>query len=191
VKRGKHPTKRHRKTPQRKVKHYMELREELQVAGRIPVEPVGAVRNERVNPASQPDVEIPSLVLTAVRDNWATPASKKPLVVDRLVEMVLSDETKPGTALYAAKVLHEIDKEQHERDHPELKKDSEQGTTQVNVGIDLGFWDRMVQPVKVVGNQVIETNGVADDGSLLHGDARPAEVHRLAVAERAAVRQGS
>ena len=112
----------------------MELRDDLQVAGRIPVEPVGAVRDERVDPSTQSSVEIPSLVLEAARQGWATPDGRKPDIVERLTEIATSPETPAKTAVYAAKVLAEIDQIQYARDHPE-EVGRARGASETNINV--------------------------------------------------------
>ena len=124
----------------------MELREDLQVAGRIPVEPVGAIRDERVNPLTQaPNPAMPELVVEAARRGWATPEEKKPQIVDQLISIATGDEIEIGpegitsgpsakTKVAAAKALAELDQIEYERRNPDAAGRAK-GNTNVSVGV--------------------------------------------------------
>jgi hypothetical protein len=124
------PTNKARKRSQRKIARYMRDREDLMLAGRIPFTAEGAVRNERVGPASQaePTGHL-GLAATAARNGWATPEEKKPVIVSELVKIATGNASEvgpdgiatgpaPKTRVYAAKVLAELDQIQYERDNP-------------------------------------------------------------------------
>ena len=135
---GKHRTTKRRKAFQKKVKRYQKDREDLQLAGRIACTSEGAVRDERVAPASQGSQQLPALVREALRQNWATPDAAKPAIVGQLLEpffacdVVLDKDGNQvrvppnrGMLIALAKTLKDLDVVQHERDHPELKRAGE------------------------------------------------------------------
>lgn len=122
-----------RKAHQKKRKRYMKLREELQVAGEIATTPEGAIRDERVDPATQSEQRIPSLDRAAVTRGWAVPEHVKRQVIERLAEPFFEGlqtvEDKDGNQIIIppdryllkenAKVLVAADRQQWERDAPE------------------------------------------------------------------------
>lgn len=148
MKRGTHPTTKRRKDRQRLKERYAKVREDAQLAGIIPVEPEGAVRNERVDPLDQNEpADHLSLVSVAARRGWATPDVVKPRIVDNLVRIATGEcgetlvdrdgeviDAGPSlkTQVYAAKVLTEIDQIQYERDNPE---EAGRAKGAVNVGV--------------------------------------------------------
>lgn len=182
MKRGKHPTTRRRKQSQRRVKRYMELREDLQVAGRIPVEPAGAVRDERVNPSTQSEpADHLGLAVVAARNNWATPDEVKPNVVDNLGRIatgaagetvigeggkVISTGPSLKTQVYAAKVLAELDQIEYERQHPE-EAGKAKGATKVNVGVAVNN-----VPVADIGDLIRKAREQREAGRNQDGNAR-------------------
>ena len=123
-----------RKRLQRHKMRYMELREELQIAGVIPTEPAGATRDERVNPASQTSQVLPALTAEAIRKGWAVPEEKKPQLVDEMVKIVDDPEESNKVKVAAFNALRQADQHQHERDNPS-KKDGGDNPTEVNVNI--------------------------------------------------------
>jgi hypothetical protein len=82
--------------------------------------PEQALANERVDPASQSEPPLLGLVRQAVRDNWATPNEKKPVIVDKIIALIESDDIEDHTRIAAARTLHQMDRDQWERDNPEL-----------------------------------------------------------------------
>jgi hypothetical protein len=154
--------KKKRKARQRNVKNFMELREDLQLDGRIPTTPEGAIRDERVDPVKQSEQQFPALVETAVRNGWATPDHIKPKIVDALIEPFLKRDTivtadgdtieiPPDRNLLKenAKVLAMVDKMQYERDHPDETPD-----TTINNNVNVVSWDRMQQPPQVTVDNI-------------------------------------
>jgi hypothetical protein len=106
-----------RKRRQRCKEHYAKAREDAQLLGIIPTVPEGAVRNE-VAPVA-PDPPLPQLVRTAIKNNWATPDSNKPAIVDSLLEPIYDPDADPMLLVKCVRVLLLLDQTQYERDHPE------------------------------------------------------------------------
>lgn len=131
---GKHPTTKGRKARQRKVKRYMKDREDLQVAGRIPVDKEGAVRREDVDPSSQGEQPLPGLIGRAVRRGWAVPDEKKPALVDELCGIVQDPEMDAVPKVMAYNALTKAEQLQWERDHPDEAGRSKGG---VKVGVQV------------------------------------------------------
>lgn len=131
MRRGEHTPEavKRRKQLQRKKRRYMELRDELETLGLIPVEPtgavVGAVRpdgTDRVDPATQGEQHLPALVGQAVRNGWAVPEEKKPRLVDEMVAIVDNPEESNKVKVAAFNALRQADQHQYERDNPEAKR---------------------------------------------------------------------
>jgi hypothetical protein len=144
VKKGKRRSQKHRQRKQKVKETYAKAREDAQLCGVIPTEPVGAVRDERVPPCAQSeDVRaLPALVAEAVRAGWATPEERKPGLVDDLAA-ILGDSTQPAKVRIAAfNALRLADKDQYERDHPEAagkaRGGGAGGAVSVNVGVAVG-----------------------------------------------------
>lgn len=108
-----------RRQRQRKYKRYMELRDELQTLGVIPVEPSGARKSEAVDPATQGEQAMPNLVAQAVRNGWAVPEHKKPDIVDEMLAVIDNPQETNKVKVAAFNALRMADKDQYERDHPE------------------------------------------------------------------------
>lgn len=121
-----------RRRLQRRKKRYMELREELMEAGEIPVEPSGAIRDERVDPAKQKDQPLPALVGEAVRRGWAVPEAKKPVLVDEMTAIIDDPEESNKVKVAAFNALRQADQSQWERDNPKEDK-AAPGVTVLNV----------------------------------------------------------
>lgn len=114
---GKHPTNA-RKNRFKKIKaSYAKAREDAQLAGVIPTQPVGAVRNEVVPPGADPP-QI-GLIGQALRNGWAVPEERKPLLVDELIKIIDDPEAPSKTKVAAFNALRLADQQQYERDHPE------------------------------------------------------------------------
>lgn len=118
------------KAKQRRVKRYQKAREDCQLAGDIETVPVGAARSEVVDPATQGSQPLPGLIGRAVREDWSTPAHRKPQLVDELIGIVTAqdDETDDHVKVAAARVLIQADQLQWERDNPELAGKTKGGT---------------------------------------------------------------
>lgn len=119
---------------QRKKKRYMELREELQVAGEIPTEPSGAIRDEQVDPATQGGQALPKLTTQAIRNGWAVPEEKKPALVDEMVKIIDDPEESNKVKVAAFNALRQADQHQFERDNPETKSGA--NNTVVNITVE-------------------------------------------------------
>jgi hypothetical protein len=115
----------------------MKAREDAQLHGLIDATPEGAVRDERVDPATQGVQALPALDRTAVRRGWATPDEKKPKVVDRLVEIVEDPASDPYEIIASARALMAGDQKQWERDNADLagktKGSSEPAEVSINI----------------------------------------------------------
>lgn len=123
-----------RKAKQLRLKRYTKAREDVQLHGDIETVPVGAVRNEVVDPISQGFQPLPGLIGMAVRNGYETPEEMKVKQVDELHHIATNREIEPHVRIAAIRTAVMADKDQWERDHPELagkiKGDSQ---TQVNV----------------------------------------------------------
>jgi hypothetical protein len=111
---------------------YTDIRERAQLAGIIPTTPEGALKSEVVDPATQTNNPLPSVVREGLKGNWATPDAAKPAILSALLEpffvkdVVLDAqgnrvEVAPDRALQiqCAKLLRDLDQTQFERDNPE------------------------------------------------------------------------
>lgn len=137
MKRGEHSpeaTKR-RKQQQRKYRRYMELRDELQTSGVIPVEPSGAKRSERVDPATQSEQKLPELIPQAIRKGWAVPEEKKPALVDEMVAIVDDREESNKVKVAAFNALRMADRSQWEQENPVEAGKAKGGASTVAVSI--------------------------------------------------------
>lgn len=168
-----------RKKTQRAVAQYQKLREDLQLAGKLPTEPAGAVRDERVDPARQQEQQLPTLVADAVRNGWAVPEHVKPKIVDKLIEPFISNDVvldKDGVQVEVppdryllkenAKVLGMLDQRQYERDNPDAAGRAKGGVKIDNTvnAIDLGSLLRAVDERKRLEEGSIQVlEGIADD----------------------------
>jgi hypothetical protein len=110
----------HRK---KKIKaRYSKAREDAQLAGVVPTTPDGAVRDERVDPATQEDgasALLAGLVTQALREGWAVPDDVKPKIVDELSAPFYEEGTDPMLLVRLVKVLLLLDQTQWERDRAE------------------------------------------------------------------------
>lgn len=120
-----------RKTLQRHKQRYMELREELQLAGVIPVEPVGATRDERVDPASQEEQSLPAIVRESIRRGWNVPDDIKPQLVDELISIVQDGDASYKEKIASFSALAKADWNQWRQDNPD--KGAAQVPTVLNI----------------------------------------------------------
>lgn len=121
-KRGKHkpkPTKPIVNKRQKIKEKYAKAREDAQLAGIINTTPDGAIKPERVDPATQRDAPHPELVATAIRQGWAVPEERKPDLVDELIRILDDPEVPHKVKVAAFNALRMADQQQFERDHPE------------------------------------------------------------------------
>lgn len=114
--------KKRRKTRQRKRELYQKVREDLQLSGDLPTTVEGALRPERVDPASQTEAPQVGPVTQALRNGWAVPEHRKPDLVDELLAIVNNTEIPPKTRVAAFNALRMADREQWERDNPQQAK---------------------------------------------------------------------
>jgi hypothetical protein len=114
-----------RKRRQRCKERYAKAREDAQLKGIIPTVPEGAVRNE-VAPAAL-DPPLPHLVRKAIKNNWATPDSNKPGIVDNLCAPFHDRDADPALRIRCFEVLLLLDQTQYERDHPEQASKGRRG----------------------------------------------------------------
>lgn len=135
-KRGSKPTNKARSRKQEIKDRYSHAREDAQLAGLIPTTPEEALGDERVNPSTQGEQIILGPVGQAVRENWATPGPKKGAIVDSMIEMVEDEDLYPGFRLQAAAILQRADKDQWERDNPELAGKTKGGGAKVDVNVN-------------------------------------------------------
>lgn len=134
------PGRKKRKTRQRLKERYAKKREDAQLAGVIDTVAEGAVRDERVSPAAQGEQPLPELIGTAIRNGWAVPESKKPALVNEMIGIIEDPEMPGAVKVMAHNALRAGDKDQWERDNPELAGKTKGGVkvgVQVNNGIDL------------------------------------------------------
>ncbi len=130
---GSKPTSKARSTKQEVRERYAKAREDAQLTGLIPTTPEGSARNnEVVKPTSQSDAPQPALIEEAIRRGWAVPEEKKPKLVDELLEIIESQTELSKVKVAAFRALLIADKDQHERDHPELSKGKGGVSVEVN-----------------------------------------------------------
>lgn len=110
--------KKKRKTRQRKRELYQKVREDLQVSGDLPVTPEGALKSERVDPATQEDTPQPKLIQRAIRQGWAVLEEKKPNLVDELTKIIDNPDMPAKMKIAAFNALQQADRSQWERDNP-------------------------------------------------------------------------
>lgn len=123
-----------RRNRKKKIKAtYAKAREEAQLAGVIPTEPVGAVRDERVDPASQSAPPLPGLVATAIRNGWEVPLGRKPQLVDELISILDNPDQSAKVKVAAFNALRMADQHQFERDNPDQVK--ERGAFVLNISV--------------------------------------------------------
>jgi hypothetical protein len=126
-KRKSKPTTPRRWKLQRVADRYAHAREDAQLAGLIPTVPEEALTDERVDPARQSEPPLLGLVRRAVREDWDTPAEKKPVIVDQIIRLVESEDTGPHVKVAAARTLQMLDRDQWERDQAERAGRAEAG----------------------------------------------------------------
>ena len=109
-----HPTSKARRKRQKIKRKYARLREDCQLAGIIETTPDGAVRDEVAPVAPAPP--LPHLVRAAIKNNWATPDSAKPAIIDALLRPFYDPDADPALLVKCARVLLQADQTQYERD---------------------------------------------------------------------------
>lgn len=132
-----HPTGSRRNRKQKVKASYAKAREEAQLLDIIPTTPEGAVRPERVDPATQADVAAPELIGQAIRNGWAVPEARKPDLVDELIRILDSLEAPDKVKVAAFNALRMADQAQYERDHPEVVAKLRGNGATVNVGVSV------------------------------------------------------
>ncbi len=113
---------------------YAKAREDAQLAGVIPTEPVGAVRNEVVSTSDAPQ---PGLLQQALRNGWEVPHENKPRLVDEMTKIIDDPNIPVKVKVAAFNALRMADQQQYERDHPEVvaKLKGQNNNQTVNVGV--------------------------------------------------------
>ena len=175
-----------RKTRQKVKERYAKAREDAQALGVIATTPEGAVRDERVDPASQDEQRFPGLDRLAIRnsDGWGVNDHVKRRVIEVSAEVLFEKKTyidKEGNEreappdrfaqAQAAKTLLAADKFQHEKDHP--KDDG----NNINISNQVAVvnWDAMTaRPVTrdrlaLALAALKEANGERKDGQVRAG----------------------
>jgi hypothetical protein len=112
-----HPTSKSRRRRQKRRREYARLREYCQLAGIIETSPEGALQSEVASVGPNPP--LPHLVRAAIKNNWPTPDSNKPAIVDSLIAPTYDPDADPMLLVKCARVLLLLDQMQDSRDHPE------------------------------------------------------------------------
>ncbi len=120
--------KKKRKSKQKAKERYAKAREDAQLAGVIETTPVGAVRDEVVNPLVQEEQETLSLDRKAIQKGWAVPEQEKQAVVGRLIEKIHQEETSAAEVAMCSNAVLRADQMQYERDHPKEAGEAKGGT---------------------------------------------------------------
>lgn len=153
-----------RRKLQRMKQRYMELRDELETLGEIPVEPAGSIRDEKVPTA--PDPLLPEVVRQAVKEGWATPEPAKQHIVKTLLEPFYNDITtmnedgevvqvppSPKLLNELARTIAMLDKDQYDRNNPKDGKDDSKGATTFNFNINTKEVEKP-KPIEMVDFEV-------------------------------------
>lgn len=154
------PTTGKRKSKQRTKEQYAKAREAAQLAGVIPTIPEGAVRDERVDPATQDEQRFPGLDRLAIREGkgWGVNEHIKRKVIETSAEVLFEKKTyfdtegnekecPPDRAAQAqaARTLLAAEKMEMELAHADDKPPGINIDNTVNVVT----WDSMAQPPKL------------------------------------------
>lgn len=129
------PTGKKRSETQRVKDRLAHAQDDAQRLGIIPTLPEEVLGSARVDPATQGAQPQPGLVGRAVRNGWATPEHIKVAAVDEMGALVTDPETEPHVKVAAARVLQQADKDQWERDNPELAGKTKGGVQVTNTNI--------------------------------------------------------
>lgn len=125
-KRKSKPTGPRRREEQRvkdRLAHAQDDARRLDLLGNDPLLPEEALTPEVVDPTTQSEQRLPTLISRAIRRGWAVPEDKKPGFVDELAG-VLEDPDSPATAkILAFGALVRGDQIQHERDQKYIHLD--------------------------------------------------------------------
>ena len=150
-----HKTTKGRSKRQKKVRKYGRLKEDLQIAGVIPILPEEAVRSEVVDPKTQSEQPLPGLIGIAIRRGWAVPEEKKPRLVDEMVGIIENPEVGEVPKIMAFNALNKGDQVQYERDNPEAAGKAK-GKTEVNVGVVVDPYSLYKKAVEDVEQDMVE-----------------------------------
>ncbi len=173
-KRGKRkskPTTKARSRKQNTRDRYAHAREDAQLEGLIETTPEEALRSERVDPSTQGEQNLTSLVRVAVRKGWQVPEEKKPVLVDEMVAVMEDEEESSLTKVFTFNALVKADHLQWERDNP-VESGKSKGGVQVRQEIDLKQLFQQVDRQRngtVIGLEEVpdkdgcESNGRHDD----------------------------
>lgn len=160
---AKHDTNSKRNKRQKAKRNYSRAREEAQLRGVLPTVPEGAVRDERVDAATQEEQKIPSLDRLALAKGWAVPERCKPMLVDSLIDNVASEEASPIEKVMSFNALVKADQLQWERDNPELAGKTKGGVVQQNLALTK---DELADALARAGAQRRMSSGGIGNGSL-------------------------
>jgi hypothetical protein len=148
---GNRPTASSRRLKRQNIAaRFAKYREEAQLIGLLPTEPTGAIRDERVDPATQTDQPQPNLMRKAIKSGWAVPEEIKPELVAEMTAIVTDDteEVSDKTKVAAFRALLAADQAQHDRDNPQ--KTNKGGTVNVSVQTNIAAVDVLRESLKKV-----------------------------------------
>lgn len=132
-KRKSRPTTKRRNDRQKLREAYSTIREDAQLAGIIPTEPEGAIRDERVDPTSQDPIPMPGLIKKAILEGWSTPEEMKPRLVQELIDITNNPDMPAKVRIAAFNALRLADEEQYKRNNPVEAGMRKGGGTHVNI----------------------------------------------------------
>src|SRR5678816_582001 len=161
-----------RKQKQSTKERYAKAREQAQIEGVIATTPEGAVRDERVDPATQDEQRFPGLDRMAIRNDgkgWEANEHIRRKVVEVCAEVLFEKRTVVAldgsvvevppdryAQMQAAKTLMLGDKQQWERENPEAAgKAAGGGDTNVQV-VELGELLKRAKEQREVKPEVID-----------------------------------
>lgn len=156
-----HATSKGRNKRSKVKRKYSKTREDAQLCGVIPTTPEGAVRDERVDPATQEEQDIPDIDRMAMSQGWSVPERAKRQVVNKLLEPFYEVNTvidptgrevvvPPDRNLLKenAKVLLAADKNQWERDNP-TEAGKARGSVSVQNNVQVNLFEVVAQAAQV------------------------------------------
>lgn len=108
-----------RKARQHKRRLFQMIKEDLELSGDLPTKPMGGLKPDVVDPATQSEQDQSRLIGQAIRNGWAVPEERKPDLVDEMIKIVDSEESSTKEKVNAFRALVQADKDQYERDQPE------------------------------------------------------------------------
>lgn len=133
---------------QRDIVQYTKARENLQLAGVLETTSVGAVRNEKVQTESGHLASLPGLVMDAVHQKWSTPPEEQGKAVADLLKMLHDEDLDPGRRIAAFNALRHADRDQWERENPELAGKVKGGGVSVTTTQQVITGDQMIRALQ-------------------------------------------